>query len=210
MGGDCGAQGRYLQNSLKLKALSFKLEKMQYDFKPLKQKLAEVEGWLVKEMGTVRTSRATPTLLDGVRVEAYGALMPVPQVATVTIEDARTLRVFPWDASLAKGVEKAITAANLGVSVSPGDLGVRVSFPDLTAERRVSLIKAAKEKLEEARKSLRVARDEVWHDIQKREKKGEMAEDDKFRFKDEMEKLVNGAGKKLEDIFARKEKEITG
>lgn len=181
---------------------------MNYDFKTFKQKLADVENWLMKEMSGIRTSRAAPALLDGVRVEAYGSPLSLKEVAAVSVEDPRTLRVSAWDASLGKEIEKAITAANLGVSVSAGEGGVRISFPDLTSERRASLVKLAKERLEEARKSLRVRRDEVWQDIQKKEKDGGMGEDDKFRFKDEMEKLVGETGKKLEDIFARKEKEI--
>lgn len=183
---------------------------MNYDFKTFKQKLADVESWLLKEMSGIRTSRAAPALLDGVRVEAYGSPLNIKEVATVSVEDPRTLRVSAWDASLGKEVEKAITAANLGVSVSAGEGGVRVSFPDLTSERRASLVKLAKERLEEARRSLRVRRDEIWQDIQKKEKDGGMGEDDKFRFKDEMEKLVGETGKKLEDIFARKEREILG
>ena len=107
-----------------------------------------------------------------------------------------------------KAVEKAITIANLGVSAVLDDKGVRVIFPELTSERRETLIKIAKQKLEEARVVIRSDRDKVWTDIQKKEKAGEIPEDDKFRAKKEMEKIVDDVNKKLEETLAKKEKEI--
>ena len=130
------------------------------------------------------------------------------QVGSLSTEDPRTLRVSVWDQSQVKDVEKAIIAANLGVAVSVDEKGVRVSFPELTSERRTSLIKIAKEKLEQARVTLRKLRDEVWNDIQAKEKLGGMGEDEKFRFKDEMEKLVKEANKMLDEQAEKKEKEI--
>ncbi len=134
--------------------------------------------------------------------------MEISQVANISTEDARTLRIAPWDASNAKEIEKAIMAANLGLSVGSDERGVRVSFPELTSERRVQLLKLAKEKVEEIRTSLRSARDEVWSDIQKKEKEGTMPEDDKFRAKDEMQKRVDAANKKFDEALERKEKEM--
>jgi ribosome recycling factor len=183
---------------------------MAYDFKPFEKRLKEIEERLVKDLGGVRTGRAAPAILDGVQVESYGTRMGVNQVATVTIEDARSLRVTPYDMSQTKEIEKAIMSANLGVSVGADERGVRVSFPELTSERRVSLIKIAKEKLEEARGSVRGARDDVWNDIQGKEKDGTMSEDDKFRSKDEMQKRVDAANHKFDEMLERKEKEISG
>jgi len=181
---------------------------MAYNFKPFEAKIKEVTDRLGKELGGVRTGRATPAILDGIQVESFGTRMPISSVATVSIEDARSLRIAPWDASMGKEIEKAITVANLGLSVGTDEKGVRVFFPDLTAERRVQLLKLAKEKVEEARAMLRQGRDEVWSDIQKQEKDKLMGEDDKFRAKDEMEKRVQAANKSFDDAFARKEKEI--
>src|SRR3989344_4120951 len=114
---------------------------MPYNFTPLKQKVSETEQWLVKEYQGIRTGRATPALLDSVMVESYGSKLPVNQVAAVTTEDARTLRVSPWDAAQVKQIEKAIISSNLGLSVAVDERGLRVMFPELTAERRTSLIK---------------------------------------------------------------------
>ncbi len=109
---------------------------------------------------------------------------------------------------MSKHIEKAITVANLGLSVVVDDKGVRVIFPELSAERRTSLVKIAKEKLEEARKTLRLERDKTWTDIQKKEKEGGMGEDEKFRLKKEMEKIGDEVQKKLEEMIVKKEKEI--
>ena len=183
---------------------------MAYDFKPFEKKIADVIAHAQKELGGVRTGRAAPAILDGIQVESYGSRVAINTIATVSVEDARTLRVSPWDASLAKEIEKAVTQANLGLSVATDERGVRVSFPELTADRRTSLIKLAKEKIEECRTRVRKERDEVWNDIQKQEKDGDMSEDDKFRAKDEMQKRVDAANTQLEQLLERKEKEIAG
>ena len=99
-----------------------------YDFKALEQALAGTVEHYKNELSGIRTGRAVPALLDGVKIEAYGTPMPLNQVGSVTIEDARSLRVTAWDLGLIKSVEKAITEANLGVSVSSDERGVRVSF----------------------------------------------------------------------------------
>lgn len=183
---------------------------MTYDFKPFEKRIKEILDHAGKELSGVRTGRAAPAILDGVFVESYGTRMPINQVASVSVDDPRSLRIAPYDQSLAKEIEKAITVANLGVSVGSDERGVRVMFPELTGERRVQMVKLAKEKIEESRASLRKARDEVWQDIQKKEKEGTMTEDEKFRFKDEMEKRVKAAGVEFDGLLERKEKEING
>ena len=152
---------------------------------------------------------ASPQLLDVVMVESYGQRMPINQVASVTIADPRSLLVSPWDASQVKAVEKSITVANLGVSLKVDEKSVRVFFPELTSERREMLLKLAKEKLEQAKITLRTVREEVLKDIEAKEKQGGMSEDEKFRFKAELQKHIDTANKSLEEILAKKQKEIT-
>ena len=183
---------------------------MAYDFKPFDKRIAEILDRLGKELSGVRTGRASLAILDGVVVESYGTRMQLNQVANMSVEDARTIRIAPWDMSQAKEIEKALAAANLGLSVGADEKGVRVFFPELTSERRVSLMKIAKEKVEASRASLRSARDDVWSDIQKGEREGTIPEDDKFRFKDEMQKKVDAANQQFDDALGRKEKEIQG
>ncbi|HWH07094.1 MAG TPA: ribosome-recycling factor, partial [Candidatus Paceibacterota bacterium] len=124
---------------------------MAYDFSKLTGGIKETEEWLTRELSGVRTGRATPALLDSVKPEIYGARTPITNVASVTVEDARTIRIVPWDKSVVKSIEKAITEADLGISVSVDDMGLRVIFPELTAERRTMLAKLAGEKFEHAK-----------------------------------------------------------
>jgi len=182
---------------------------MAYDFKSLDAKLVGAKDWLSREYQGLRTGRATPAILDSISVQAYGSMMPLKQVATIGIEDARTLRVQAFDPSIIKDIERAITAADLGVGTGSDAAGVRVSFPELTSERREQLIKIAKGKLEDARTTVRAARDETWKDIQGEEKSGGMSEDDKFRLKEEMQEKVDTANDDLEKAFDKKETEMT-
>jgi len=179
---------------------------MPYDFKTFDTRAEEVIAWLQKEFASVRTSRATPALLDGVTVESYGARAPIAQVGSIGIEDPRTLRVSVWDASQIKAVEKAIIDASLGLSVVVDEKGLRVIFPDLTSERREQLLKIAKGKLEEARISLRNTRD----DAIKKMESAHLSEDEKFRTKDQLEKRMEEKNNALLALFSAKEKEITG
>ena len=181
---------------------------MAFNFNPLKTKVKSIEEWLQKELASIRTGRATSAILDSVVVESYGRRVPINQLATISSVDARTLRVVPWDQTQIKNIEKAVQNANLGFSVAVDEKGVRIVFPELTTERRNGLTKLVGHKLEEARVTLRLERDRVWDEIQKEEKEGKMSEDDKFRYKSEMQKIVDDANKELGGMAERKEKEI--
>lgn len=181
---------------------------MAYNFSDLKKNVKEVEAWLAKEYTGIRTGQATPSILDSVKVNSYDSMMPINQVASVTTEGPKMLRVVPWDTGLNKVIERAIVDANLGLSVAMDEKGVRVMFPDLTAERRQSFIKLAKQKLEEARISLRKERDKTWDDIQKKEEDGTVTEDEKFRLKNEMQKVIDESGAKLQEMADKKEREM--
>lgn len=182
---------------------------MAYDFSKLDSELNEAKEWLSREYRGLRTGRATPMILDSVQVSAYGSYQPLKHVASISTEDARTLRVQPFDAGLMKDIERAISTADLGLGTAPDQTGIRITFPNLTAERRQELTKIAKGKLEEARSSVRVARDECWKTIQEKEKTSEITEDDKFSFKDEMQKRIDKANEELEMAFEKKETEMT-
>lgn len=182
---------------------------MAYSFSSFQAKSKEIQNWLAKELSSLRSGRAVPAALDRVLVESYGAKLPIKHIATVSIEDARTVRITPFDAGAAREIERAITSANLGLSVSSDERGVRAHFPELTSERRAGLIKVAKEKMEAARITLRKLRDEGIRDIEASEKAGGMGEDEKFRLKKELDKLSEAENKKLQGTFERKEREIT-
>ncbi len=171
-------------------------------------KMQGVIAWLEGEYTGIRTGQATPALLDSVKVESYGSMMPINQVASLSIEDARTLRISPWDSSVVKSLETAIRDADLGVSVVADSSGLRVMFPELTGERRVQLLKLAKSKQEDARVSVRSLRDEAMKAIEKLEKEGGMGEDEKFAKKDAIQKQVDNTNRSLDNLYAKKEMEI--
>jgi ribosome recycling factor len=175
---------------------------MAYNTNDLKQELKKVEEWLSKEYSQVHTGRATPMVLDSVMVESYGSKMPIKNVAGISIEDPKTIRVAPWDKNQIKDIETAIMASNLGLSVVSDSDGVRVIFPMLTTENRTKLAKILKEKLEDARISVRKARGDEMDKLE------DLSEDEKKRAKDEVQKCVDESNKNLEAIFAKKETEV--
>ncbi|MCK4386552.1 MAG: ribosome recycling factor [Candidatus Pacebacteria bacterium] len=183
---------------------------MIYDFTKLKAGTKNIEDWLAKEFANIRAGAISATLLDNVKAENYGVLVPLNQMASVVTEDARTLRVNLWDVSQIKELETAIRKADLGASLSVDGAGLRLSFPELTGERRQLLVKMAKNKLEQAKISLRAERDKVWNEIKDKEKINEIGQDEKFQLKDEMQKIVDDTNAVLAKIFAKKEKEIMG
>jgi ribosome recycling factor len=172
------------------------------------QQLTDIRVWLEREFSTIRTGRATPTLLDSVRVEAYGSMMPLNQVGSLGVEDARTLRLSLWDTTLVASVERAVRDADLGVSVISDSAGIRIVFPELTGERRQQLKKLAKSKLEEARIAVRGARDDAQKDVERRFKEGEMGEDEKFSEKQKIQERVDATNRALEVLFDQKEGEL--
>lgn len=182
---------------------------MIYNVSAFNTRAEGVVEWLTREFAGVRTGRATPALLDLVQVESYGTRVPINQIGSVSVEDARTLRISVWDANAVRAVEKGITEADLGVSVVTDSSGLRVIFPELTSERRAQLLKLAKAKLEEARVSLRGARDESMKEIDALEKGGDMSQDEKFSSKETLQKRVDAMNATLESLYARKEEEIS-
>lgn len=177
---------------------------MAFNYTTLDNGLKESTDWLSREFSRVHTGRANPILLDGVQVEAYGSFQPIKNVGSINIEDARTLRIALWDKSVIKDVEKAITAANLGLSVAVDAEGIRVIFPTLTTENRTRLVKVLKEKMEEARISVRKERETAVSEL----KVADLPEDENFRVKDEIQKRVEATNAKLESMFEAKEQEI--
>jgi len=181
---------------------------MAYNFTNLNNKIKTTEEWLAKELSGIRTGRASISFLDGVRVESYGSEMPISSLASISTEDSKTIRITPWDSTQIKGIEKALSTSDLGVSVMTDSAGVRVIFPELTGERRTQLAKVAKEKLEDSRVALRRERNEAMDDLSAQKKAGSMSEDEMEFNKAEVEKKIKEAGAKLESLFEKKESEI--
>ena len=177
---------------------------MSYNFTSTKAEFDKVCEWLSREYSGIHTGRATPLILDGISIESYGSFQPIKNMASITIEDPKTLRVAPWDKNQIREIESAINMANLGLSVASDDAGLRVIFPMLTTETRTKLVKVLKEKLEDGRISIRKAREETIDGL----KVADLQEDEDFRAKEDLQKYVAEANAKLEAIFEKKETEI--
>lgn len=181
---------------------------MSYDFTKFNDAVKEAEEWLKKELTLLRTGRANSSVLDSIYVESYGSMSPIAHVASVSLEDPRTIRVAPWDKGQIKAIEQAINKADIGISVSSDDAGLRVIFPELTGERRVQIVKLLKDRVEDAKITMRKAREAVVTDLKNAEKDGVLSEDEHFKAKEELQKLVDNANAKFDEISAKKEQEI--
>lgn len=160
------------------------------------------------ELQSLRTGKATPNLLDSVRVDAYGSTMPLSQVASITAPQPRLLVVQPWDKGLLQSVMKAIQKADLGFN--PADDGelIRVPIPALTEERRKDMVKKAKKHGEEAKISIRNIRRDANEEVKKLEKDAGLTEDEARRLQTEIQKLTDKHTAQIDDVLAKKEKEI--
>jgi len=175
---------------------------MSYNTTNFKSELKKIEEWLSKEYMQVQTGRATPMILDSIMVESYGSFGPIKNIASISIEDAKTLRIAPWDKSQIRAIENAIQNANLGLSVLSDGEGVRAIFPMLTTENKTKLVKILKDKLEDARISVRKERQSAIDETE------DMTEDEVKRAKEEIQKYVDEANKNLEAIFDKKEVDL--
>lgn len=163
---------------------------------------------LRREFASVRTGKASPALLDAVRVEAYGSLMPLNQVATVSAPEARLLVIQPWDTSMLGSIEKGIQAADLGLNPSNDGKIVRVPIPVLTEERRKEFVRVLHRMAEEARVSVRHARKEANDGVKRRQKESELSEDDARRQQDEVQKLTDRFTQEIDELLKAKEAEV--
>ncbi len=161
-----------------------------------------------RELARVRTGRATISLLDGIKVDAYGSPMPINQVATLTIPENRLIQIQAWDSQLLGAIEKAIQKADLGLNpVNDGKL-LRISIPQLTEERRKELVKKVKKITEEYRVAIRNSRREAIDTFKKQKNDKEISEDELFRLQDDAQKETDKFIKILDELLAAKEKEV--
>jgi ribosome recycling factor len=175
--------------------------KDMYDLGTIKENLQKVVTWLKGEYASVHTGQASPVILDSIKIESYGSFQPIKNVASIQMEDPRTLRVNPWDQSHVSLIDKAIVAADLGLSVSVDGNGMRVHFPQLTEETRARIVKALKQKLEDARVSVRKERESAIKDIEAQD----LPEDTERNLKESLQKFVDDTNRQLEEVFKAKE-----
>ena len=179
-----------------------------HDMNDLKRRMQGATGALKAELSGLRTGRASPHLLDPINVEAYGAQMPLNQVATVTVPEPRMISVNVWDKSLVHAVEKAIVNANLGLSPATEGQTLRLRIPELNEERRKELVKVAHKYAEAARVAVRHVRRDGLDVIKKLEKDHKVSKDDHDRFSADIQKATDQTISEIDHMLAVKEKEI--
>ncbi|MDR2794834.1 MAG: ribosome recycling factor [Holosporaceae bacterium] len=174
----------------------------------LKKKMSASFDNMLKDFGGLRTGRASATILDNIMVEAYGSMVPIQQVGTVSVPEARLITIQVWDTSLLKPTEVAIRNSPVGLSpVIDGQL-IRIAIPDLSEERRKEICKLAGKYAEQTRVAIRNVRREGMDDIKKQEKNKEISEDTHKKLADDVQKLTDEFIKKIDASLALKEKEI--
>lgn len=173
-----------------------------------KSEFQKVIEHLKKELSQFRTGRATPALIEDIKVEAYGSVMDMKAVGSIQVTDPKTLAVEPWDKNLLKDIEKAILAADIGINPVNDGKVIRLPMPKLTEETRKDLIKVMGKKLEEARVGVRRVRDEVKEKILAEEKAKKIAEDERYRAQDALDKMASEFNETVKKMGEEKEKEI--
>ena len=175
------------------------------EFESKMKKTAEV---LKTQLASVRAGRANAAVLDQITVDYYGVPTPIQQVASVSVPDPRSLLIQPWDASVLKGIEKAILASELGINPQNDGRAIRLVFPQLTEERRKELAKQVKKYGEEAKVAVRNIRREAIDKFKKQQKASEITEDDYKTVEKDIQKLTDDDIKEVEGIADKKEKEL--
>ncbi len=181
---------------------------MQEVLTAMKNKMESVCEAFKKDLSKVRTGRATPNLLDAVRVDAYGSKTPINQVGTVTIPESRMIQIQAWDTALLGAIEKAILKSDLGLTPMNDGKALRISIPTLTEERRRDLVKQIKKNAEEFRVRIRNARRDANESLKSKKNAKEISEDDMFRTQDETQRITDRFIKEIDRLLTEKEKEV--
>lgn len=181
------------------------LDAINKDARERMQKAVDV---LEEELAGIRTGRATPSLLQNLRVEYYGSKVPLNQVASITAPEPNLLIVHPWDQGSIEGIEKAIMTSNLGLNPIKETNLLRIPIPPLTEERRVELTKLVKKLGEETKIAIRNIRREIKDKVKKMKNNGDISEDEELRFEKTLQEITDKFVEKVEVILTKKEEEI--
>lgn len=179
-------------------------EKIKETEKSMKQTIDFLRG----ELSKIKTGRASTELVSDLKVECYGTMTPLQQLATITIPEPQMIVIQPYDKNVISEIEKGIQSSDLGFNpVNDGDV-VRISIPPLTEERRKEIASMMSQKLEESRISLRTVREKCWKEIKELEEGGSITEDDKYKAQEDLNKVIEEYNKEVEEIGKKKETEI--
>ncbi|OGZ31822.1 MAG: ribosome recycling factor [Candidatus Portnoybacteria bacterium RBG_13_40_8] len=173
----------------------------------LRPELESTIQFLKGELVKIKTSRATPAMVEDIEIDCYNQKFPVKQLASINVPQPRLIIIQPWDKAILQDIERGIRNKSSFSPVVDGEL-IRINIPTLSEEQRKEYCKVIADKTEEARISIRLNREKVWKDIQEMERNGEIREDDKFRAKDELQELVDDYNKKIDELKKTKESEV--
>jgi len=173
----------------------------------LKPELEKTIQFLKSELVKIKTSRATPAMVEDIEIDCYNQKFPVKQLASINVPQPRLITIQPWDKAILQDIERGIRNKSGFSPVVDGEL-IRINIPALNEEQRKEYCKVIADKAEESRVSIRLHRERVWKEIQEMEKRKEIREDDKFRAKDELQELIDDYNKKIDEMKKNKESEV--
>ena len=178
------------------------------DYTNLKEKMEKVINTYSERLSEIRAGRANPAILNKIRIDYYGTQTPINQVAAVSVPEARLIVIQPWDASVLKEIEKAILTSDIGINPNNDGKVIRLSFPELTEERRKEIVKEVKKMAEEAKVAVRNVRREGIDKFKADQKAGDITEDDLKNAENEIQKLTDKYVEEADKIAEKKEKEV--
>ncbi len=174
----------------------------------IKPELEKTVNFLSEELAKFRTGRASPALVEDIVVECFGQKFPLKQLAAISIPESRQILIQPWDKSYIEGIVAALSQTGIGASPIPDKDSIRITLPTLTEDYRKSFLQTLSKKTEETKISIRHWREKAWEELQEGFKEGKIREDDKFRGKDELQKLIDEYNEKIEEMEKKKKEEI--
>ena len=178
------------------------------EYKKYEDKMQKSIDSVAADFASVRAGRANAAVLDRIMVDYYGSPTPIQQIAAISTPDPRTLLIQPWDISAVKSIEKAIQNSDLGINPQNDGRSLRLSFPQLTEERRKELVKQIRKYAENGKVAIRNIRRDAMDNFKKQEKKAEITEDEMKQVEKDLQKLTDDSCRKLDDLLAKKEKEL--
>ena len=181
---------------------------MNEHIKLAEEKMDKALQHLAAEFASIRAGRANPGILDKVTVDYYGTPTPIQQIAAISTPDPRILQISPWDGSALKSIEKAILNSDLGINPQNDGRNIRLNFPQLTEERRKELVKQIRKYAENGKVAVRNIRRDAMEAFKKKQKASEITEDDLKQAEKDLQKLTDESSKKIDELLARKEKEL--
>jgi ribosome recycling factor len=178
--------------------------------KKTEPELEKAVDFIQKKLASVRTGRASPTLVEDIKADCFGEMLPIKQLGAISIPSPRQLMIQPWDRSYIESIERALAREASGLSPVVEGPNIIINLPSMSEELRKEMVKTISQAEDSAKKTIRKFRDEAWSEIQDKTREGLIREDDKFRAKDKLQDLVDKYNKKIDELVERKTKELEG